>query len=183
MAHIKGVYWWQHRKPTPFAPDKKLRAQAGGDLEDRFFATVYVDDYLRVKEHHSDDDTTALTASASLASDHVRLFVRGEEGVAPILAPKKSTDLDTTIDALRFIINSHTMKTLFPSEKVDAIKRSLSEQWPVDRRQGKVRKVLSMAGKLWNLTYVVRADIYLLWRLLRLTGLHDSPSSETHSSR
>ena len=38
------------------------------------FATVYVDDYLLIKVQHSDDDTTALIASASLASDHVRLF-------------------------------------------------------------------------------------------------------------
>ena len=31
-----------------------------------------------------------------------------------------------------------------------------------------------MAGKLWNLTYVVRAGRYFLWRFLRLTGLYDS---------
>ena len=30
-----------------------------------------------------------------------------------------------------------------------------------------------MSGKLWNLTYVVRAGRYFGWRLLRLTGLHD----------
>ena len=30
-----------------------------------------------------------------------------------------------------------------------------------------------MAGKLWNLTYVVRAGRYFVLRLLRLTGLHD----------
>ena len=30
-----------------------------------------------------------------------------------------------------------------------------------------------MAGKLWNLTYVVRAGRYCVRRLLRLTGLHD----------
>ena len=30
-----------------------------------------------------------------------------------------------------------------------------------------------MAGKLWNLTYVVRAGRYFVWRLLRLTRLHD----------
>ena len=29
-----------------------------------------------------------------------------------------------------------------------------------------------MAGKLWNLTYVVRADRYFVGRLLVLTGLH-----------
>ena len=53
-----------------------------------FFATVYVDDYLLIREQHSDDDR-ALIASASLASDHVRLFGPGEDGVTPILAPEE----------------------------------------------------------------------------------------------
>ena len=47
---------------------------------DPFFTTVY-DVPIRVK--HSDDDKTALSASASLASDHVRLFGLGEERVTP----------------------------------------------------------------------------------------------------
>ena len=86
---------------------------------DPFFTTVY-DVPIRVK--HSDDDKTALIGSASLASDHVRLFGPGEEGVTPILAPKKSRDWDTTIDALGFTINSHTMTISFPRQKADAIK-------------------------------------------------------------
>ena len=71
-----------------------------------------VDDYLLTKVKHSDDDTTALIASASLASDHVWLFGLGEVGATPILAPKKSTDWDTTMDALGFTIKSHTMSCL-----------------------------------------------------------------------
>ena len=67
------------------------------------------------------------------------------------------------------------MKSRFHVKKVDAIKRALREQWPVDHRQAKVGKVLSKAGNLCNLTYVVRAGRYLVWRLLRLSGLHDSP--------
>ena len=63
---------------------------------------------------------------------------------------------------------------------VDAIKRLLNEQWPVITRQAKVREVLSMAGKLWNLTNV-RAGRYFVWRLLRLTGLHDSPGSKNQN--
>ena len=38
-----------------------------------------------------------------------------------------------------------------------------------------------MAGKLWNLTYVVRAGKYFVWRLLRLAGLHDSPGSKNRN--
>ena len=62
------------------------------------------------------------------------------------------------------------MIILFPREKVDAIKTLLCKQWFLTRRQAKVRDVLSIAGKLGNLTYVVRAVRYFVWRLLLLTG-------------
>ena len=74
---------------------------------------MYVDDYLQVRVQHSDNNTTALVASASLGSDHVGLWCPEEVEVSPILAPKKSTDWDTTIDALGFTISSHTMIILF----------------------------------------------------------------------
>ena len=51
----------------------------------------------------------------------------------------------------------------------------------MDRRQAKVREVLSTAGKLWNLTCVVRGGRYFVWRLLRLTGLHDSSGSNNQN--
>lgn len=38
------------------------------------------------------------------------------------------------------------------------------------RRDARARYVLSMAGKLWRLTYVTRARRNFVWRLLRLTG-------------
>ena len=173
MAHEKVVDRCEEAKPTPIPPDPKIRVHTGGEIGDPFFTTVYAEDYLLIKVQHSDDDTTALIASASLTSDHVRLFGPGEESVTPILAPKNSTDWHTTINALGFTIISHTMRISFPREKVDAIKRLQHEQCPVTRRQAKVREVLSMAGKLWNLTYVVRAGRYFVWRLLRLTRLHD----------
>ena len=156
MAHIKVVDRWEEGETTPIPPDAKLRAFSGGEMSDPFFATVYVDDYLLSKVRHSDDDKTALIASASLASDHVRLLGPEEEGgVTPISAPKKSTDLDATIDALGFTINSHTMRISFPREKPDAIKRVVHYQWPASTSQAKAKDILSMAGKLWNLTCVV----------------------------
>ena len=103
---------------------------------------MYVDDYVLIRVHHSDDDKTALTASASLASDHVRLFRPGEVGETPVLANKKSTDWELTIDALGFNINSHTLKKSYPREKNEAIRRLLGDHWPPSRHQGKV------AGKL-----------------------------------
>ena len=75
------------------------------------------------------------------------------------------------------------MRISFPLEKAVAIRSLLRDQWPTRRMQAKARDVLSMAGKLWNLTYVARAGRYFVWRLLRLTGLHDSRASkkQTHT--
>lgn len=49
-------------------------------------------------------------------------------------------------------------------------------EWPRDRHSATAQEVFSIAGKLWNLTYVVQAGMYVVWRLLRLTGLHVSTS-------
>ena len=158
----------------PRCPQTQIseRTQGGGKF-DAFFTTVYVDDYLLIRVQYSDDDRSSLVASAFLASDHVRLFGPGEDGVAPILAPKQSTDWDTTISALGFTINSRTLRISCTREKTEAMKRSLFDYWPASRRQAKAREVLSMESKLWNLTCVVRAGRYFVGRLLRLTGLHD----------
>ena len=93
MAHVKIVDRWEEGKPTPIPHHAKIRAHRGGRVRPfPFFAAMYADDYLLMPVQHSDHDTTASTASASLASDHVRLFGPGETGAAPILASKKNTD-------------------------------------------------------------------------------------------
>ena len=104
---------------TQIPPDAKIRAHSGGEISYPFFTTVYVDDYILIRVQHSDDEKTALIASASLASAHVHLGGPGEEGVTLILAPKKSTDWVSTINALGCTINSHTMRISFPREKAD----------------------------------------------------------------
>ena len=108
----------------------------------------------------------------------MRLFGPGAEGVSPILAPEKSTDWDSTIDALGFTINSHTMRISFPREKGNDIKMLLLDQGPLSRRRASATDVLSVVGKLWDLTYVVQEGRHFLRRLLRLTGLHDSSAGK-----
>ena len=65
--------------------------------------------------------------------------------------------------------------------KPETIKRLLVDHWPTSRRDATARDVLSIAGKLWNLTYVVRPGGYFVWRLLRLTGLHDERDPRNQS--
>ena len=79
-----------------------------------------------------------------------------------ILAPKRSTDWDTRIDALGFTIDSHTLRISCTRDKTEAIKIALFDHWSESRRQAKAREVVIMAGKLWNLTYVVGAGRYFV---------------------
>ena len=160
---------WEEGIPTPVPPEAKRRKK-----NDPFLTTVYVDDFLLASVQQADADRSPRVASASLASDCVRLFGPGEDGVTPMLGRIKSTNRDTTIDALGFTVNRHTLRISFPRQKTEAIKALLNDHWPVSRRRTKAWEVLSMSGKLWNLTYIVRAGRYFVWRLLRLAGLHNS---------
>ena len=181
MAHVKVVDRWEEGTPTPVPADPKVRAHPGGGELDPLFTAVGVDGYLSVTVQHSDDDRSALITSASLASDHVSLFGPGEDGVIPIVASKKGAAWDTTNNDLGFTVNSHTLRISCTREKTEYIKKLVFDHWPASRRQAKVNEALSMVGKLWNLTYVVRVGRYFMWRLLRLTGLHDSQDEKNHN--
>ena len=57
------------------------------------------DDHGLIRAQQSDEDKTAIVVSASLASDYVRLLGSEEPGVITILAPKKTSNWNTTLDA------------------------------------------------------------------------------------
>ena len=42
---------------------------------------------------------------------------------------------------------------------------------------------VSVAGKLWNLTFVVRADRCFVWQLLRLTAQHTKCRTSARTQR
>lgn len=157
MAHVKIVIRWEKRKLTGVPTYARVRAHPGEEKFDAFLSTVYVDDYLLARVQHSDDDAAALIASASLAPYHVRLFGLGEEGIPSIFAPKKKTDYDASIDVLGFTVNSHTPRFSYPRENSEMIKRLPHNQRLASRKDGNVYEVLSVAGKLWNLTNIVSA--------------------------
>ena len=72
---------------------QKNRENRGAGGSDPFFVAVYVDDYSLFKVQLADVDSSVFIASASLASNHARLFGPGEEGATPILAQKKECRL------------------------------------------------------------------------------------------
>ena len=162
MSHVTIVEPGEEGAPARVPHDTEARPTAGGRLLGSVFATVYVDDFILVKVQQDPSDQTALIASASLASDHVRLFGPGEEGKIPIISPKKNTNWDTTVDALGFTINISTMRILITQEKVAALIDLLGREWPSKRAEASAQGVLSIAEKLWNFTFVGRAGRYFV---------------------
>ena len=183
MSHVKIVKPWENGSPTRIPTGVRVNAPKRGGPSEPFLTSVYVDDFIMASVQLNASDQTALIASASLASDNVRLFGPGEKGETPILAPKKSTNWNSTVDALGFTINTHTMRISVTKERIEAIRLLLELEWPSSKTHAGAQAVLSMAGKLWNLTYVVRAGRYFVWQLLRLTDLHKIAKSKKRTRR
>ena len=159
MSHVNITEPWEIGRPRQVPPCVRVKNKdvPRGEPHGLFFATVCVDDFIMARVQANPTDQLALVASVSLASDHIRLFGPGEADATPILAPKKSTDWDTTVDLLGFTVNTHTLRISVTEGKIAAIKLTLEQEWPLTRKQASAQEVLSVAGKLWNLTYIVRA--------------------------
>ena len=182
MSHVKIVEPWETGTPTQIPHAVKVTALQKGGPNEPFFTSVYVD-LIMASVQVDSFDQTALVASSSLASDHVRLFGSGEKDEVPILAPNKSTEWNSIVDALGFTINTHTMWISIIKERVDAIRDTLEQDWPRSKQYAQAQDVLSMAGKLWNLTYVARAGRYFVCQLLRLADLHENVKSEKRTQQ
>ena len=74
------------RQVPPCVRVKNKDVPRGGPHEP-FFATVYVDDFIMARVQADPTAQSALVASASHASDLIRLFGPGEADATPILAP------------------------------------------------------------------------------------------------
>ena len=92
MSHVKIVTPWETGRPTQIPTGVGVNAPRKGGANEPFLTSVYADDFSMASMHRNASDQTALIASASLASENVRLFGPGEKGETPILAPKKSTN-------------------------------------------------------------------------------------------
>ena len=97
-------------------------AQRGRDIIPIFHTRVRRRLPHLIRVQHSDDDSTALIASASLFLRSRAFIWAGGGGSNPHLIPDK--DLRTGNPRLAcygFTINSHTMRISFPREKADVI--------------------------------------------------------------
>lgn len=138
MSHVRIKAPWEVGEPIPAPHDAGVRPAKGGGAAGPFlYRAIYVDDFLLARVQQDENNVSALIASASLASDNVRLFGPGEVGETPILAPKKSTDWDTSIDALGYTIDSHSMRISIFQAKLEAIKLLLEREWPCGRPEAR----------------------------------------------
>ena len=80
-------------------------------------------------------------------------------------------------------MNTHTLRISVTEGEIAAIRLTLEQEWPITRKQASAQEVLSVAEKLWNLTYVVRAGRYFVWQLLALTGLHQNARTKECTRR
>ena len=140
-------------RPTQVPPSVRIKKNnLARDIPDKpFFATVYVDDFIMARVQANLTDSSALVASTSLASDHIRLLEPGEADAIPILAPKKST-WDTAVDLVGFTVKTHTRRITVMEGKIAAIKLTLEQEWSLTRKKASAQELLSVAGTLWNLT-------------------------------
>ena len=77
MAHVKVVGGVGERNPYSGTPGGQFRPHpGGGKIRPPFVTTVYVDGFLLVTVQQADADRSSLVASASLASDCVRVAMR-----------------------------------------------------------------------------------------------------------
>ena len=89
ISHAKIVKPLETGSPTQIPTRVRVNAPRKGGANEPFLTSVFVDDFRMAIVERNKSDQTALTTSAALASDNVRLFGPGEKGETGILAPPK----------------------------------------------------------------------------------------------
>ena len=74
MSHVKIGKPWETGSPTQIPTGVTVNASRKRGANEPFLTSVYVDDFIMASMQRNASDQTALIASASLASDTVRLF-------------------------------------------------------------------------------------------------------------
>ena len=85
------------------------------------FNKDYIDDFMLVRVEQEPSDQIEIIVSASLASDPAKRRNL-------IISPQISTNWDTTVHALGYTVNTHTMRITTTPEKVAALKELLNRK-------------------------------------------------------
>ena len=121
----------------------------------------------------SSSNSRCLQASASLASDHFRLFGERSPGDPPLLASRKVFVLGFAIGSLG-MGSGHCLHDHIGSPAKLARTHDLLRQWPASRSHAPETEVRSLIGKLLHLCEVVRPGKFFVGRMLNQLGLPPS---------
>ena len=149
MSHMKITEPWEIGRPRQVPPCVRVENKEGANpMNPSLPLCMSMTSSWHAYRPTPRINRHSIIASASLASDHIRLFGPGEAGATPILAPKKRTDWDTIVDLLGFTVNTHTLRKSVTEGKIAAIRLTLEQEWPLNPKQASAQEVLGVAGKL-----------------------------------
>ena len=109
-------------------------------------------------------------ASASLASDHFRLFGQRSSRDPPLLSSRKISPWDIVLCVLGWEINTVAQTISVPVAKLEQLRDTLNE-WPSDRAYASKGELHSLIGRILHLCEVVRPGKHFVRRMLNQVGL------------
>ena len=185
-AHVEVTQPPATDRPNPLPRCCRVPPNPGGGIAAIFFVRYYVVDGLMVKVQRYPSGIRCLMASASLASDHLRLFGERSARDPPLLSARKVPSWDTRLGVLGWERDTIAMTISLPSSKLVKLCHLLRE-WPADRLLASVKEVRSLLGKLLRVCEVARAGKFSYvacstrWAFLRLR--YGRESSSRHGFR
>ena len=150
--------------------ESRVPSGQGGGATGTFWARLYVDDTIEVQPLVCARGSRWLRASASLASDHFRLFDPRLPTDLPLLAPAKVSSWNTSLDVLGWIIDTVTMVISLTSTKLLQL-NSLLKAWPPARAVASEYELRSLMGKLLPVSEVVRPGIFFVRCIINQLGM------------
>ena len=116
--HVRGDITAAGEALMPLPPECRVPSGQGGGVTGTFWARSYVDDTIGVEPLVCARGSRRLRASASLASDHFRLFGPRLPTDPPLLAPAKVSSWSTSLDVLGWTIDTVAMVISLTSAKL-----------------------------------------------------------------
>ena len=141
-----------------------------GGATGTFWARSYVDDTKGVEPLVCARGSRCLRASASLASDHFRLFGSRLPTDPPLLDPAKAFSWSISLDVLGWAIDTVAMVISLTSAKLLQLS-ILLEAWPPARTVASEYELRSLMGKLLHVSEVVRPDFFFVRRIINQLGM------------
>lgn len=141
-------------------------------MDSPFWAREYVDDVICVELLRTQEDPTGarcLLASASLASDHFRLFGSRPAGYPPLFSSKKLTSWSSCLEVLGWEIDTMPMSISHPPAKLIEC-RNLLRAWE-GRVAASETEVRSLMGKLLHVCEVIRPGKLFVRRMPNQLGM------------